>query len=699
MPLLPKPDPRNLELIFGSFNLGFIGLSLQVVFARLAVGFAGGNEVYLSIFFFFWLMLTGAGAFVIKKINPRRLFLLLCLFIPVSAIVFFMAPRAFGIIPQELVPPHIFVATIIIALFPICFINGALFSSVAFQGKGEALSSRTYWGEAVGALGGGTLTTLFYLSGGRDFTLLLLIIAVCLAATIRIRLIKYAIFAAGLAAFFGGAGNPIENAFLRMHYRPYDFQKSVSGRLIRYDSVKVKDISTLYSGGIKMADFPDDITGQEIFYWLYLAKPAMKDVAFVGAEYRMIDKFIPNTIKRVYIYPDSSWRGLLDKSYLPPEENTWVIDPVAFFKRNPRKFDAISVNLGPLLSFYDYRLESRRFIELCKSNLAAGGVLSLMVPAYDGLWPKDLRARLNNIYGNLKRNFADVQFVPGSDIVFLCADSLGLKFSLAEVSKRNHELQLNSPYFNSALIVSRLNDLKVQQAKSQLIYPLYQDRPMAIGYGLSYYFSQFGIKYGFKGFVNVYTVLALLSIIVALTMLFGNIWQRKSLPLLNIFYFGVGSFILEMTAMFHIQILGGYMYVAMGLIIGLYMAGMVFGAFWGAFIRFGNRYLKIILNRSSIPYFLFAFLSLMCLFRPESIWFWMAMAGLAGMAGGLGYAVNARAFDERPGLPYGIDMSGAMVGTVIVAALLIATLPYFAIYCFLSASSIMLFATNWWSQR
>ncbi|NLI16089.1 MAG: hypothetical protein GX409_07385 [candidate division Zixibacteria bacterium] len=699
MSILPKPDPRNLELIFSSFNLGFIALSLQVVFARLAVGFAGGNEVYLSIFFFFWLMFTGAGAFLIKKINPRRLFLLLCLMIPISATIFFISPRLFGIMGQELVPPHIFIITIAIALFPICFLNGALFSSVAFQGKGEGLSSRTYWGEAVGALGGGVITTLFYVCGGRDFTLLILIIAVCLAAAFRIKILKYLIFGAGLFGFFLGMGDPIENELLRFHYRPYHYIKSVSGRLIRYDIVKSNDIATLYSGGIKVADFPDDIAGKEIFYWLYMVKPDMKDIAFVGAEYHMVDKLVPPNIKRVYVYPDNDWRSLLDKSFLPPEDNTWVTDPVAFFKNNPRKFDAISVSLGPLLSFYDYRLETKRFIGLCRLNLAAGGVFSLSVPAYDGLWPNDLRSRLSIIYANLKRNFADVQLVPGSNVTFLCSDSLGFKINAENLCRRYDELGFNSSYFNCSMINSRLNDLKVHQAQSQLAKTVSFFEPMTIGYGLSYYFSQFGIKYGFKGFVNVYTILALLSIIVALTLLFGNIWQHKSLTLLNIFYFGAGSFILEMTAMFHIQLLGGYMYVAMGLIIGLYMAGMVFGSFWGAFIVFKNKYLKLILNSSLIPYFLFAILSLACLVQLEYIWFWMAMAGMAGVAGGLGYSINARVFDNRPGLPYGIDMSGAMVGTVVVAALLIGTISYFMIYCVMAVSGLLLFATNWRSQK
>jgi len=469
--------------------------------------------------------------------------------------------------------------------------------------------------------------------------------------------------------------------------------------MIRYDSVRTKDITTLYSGGIKVADFPDEITGQEIFYWLYLVKPAMKDIAFIGAEYHMVDRFIPNNIKRVYIYPEKNWRKLINGLYLPPDENSWVDDPIAFFKKNPRRYDAISVNLGPLLSFYDYRLETRRFFEFCHTNLAAGGVLSVTVPAYDGLWPKDLRTRLNNIYGSLKRNFADVHFVPGSELTFLCSDSLGSDLTLPDISRRCEELQLNSPYFNSALIVSRLNDFKIQEAKSQLIYSTSINQPMSIGYGLSYYFSQFGIKYGLKSFVNVYTVLALLLIIVAITLLFGNIWHKKSLPLLNIFYFGIGSFMLEMTAMFNIQMIGGYMYVAMGIIIGLFMAGMVFGAFWGAFITFRNKYLKVILNSSSIPYFLFALLSVMYLFQPESTGLWLAMVGLAGIAGGLGYTVNARGFDARPGLPYGIDMGGAMVGTVVVGALLIATLPYTLIFCILGVSGLALFATNWWSQR
>jgi spermidine synthase len=697
--LLRKFDPRNLELILSSLNLGFISLSLQVIYARLAVSFAGGNEIYLSIFFFFWLLFTGAGAFLIKKTSPRNLFIILCVFIPVTATMLYLSPLAFGLISQQLISPYFYLLTIMAVAFPICFINGALFSSVAFHGSGEALSSRTYWGEALGALGGGAITTLYYVAGGRDFTLLLFVITVCISVVIKPRVIKYGIMLLGIAGLFFKAGDGVEDALLKIHYQPYKYIGSVSGRLIRYDAVQTGDVTSLYSSGVKLADFPDDITGQEVFYWLYLAKPGMENVAFVGAEYHMVDHFVPNSIKRVYIYPENKWRGLLSSSYLPPEDNAWIDDPIAFFKKNPLKYDAISVNLGSLLSFYDYRFETKRFFALCYSNLAAGGVLSVSVPAYDGMWRQDLRTRINIIYKNLKANFTDVHFVPGSTITFLCADSLGVEFTSEGFQRRYEELQLSSPYFNAALIASRLNDVNIQQTKAQLVNPPIKNEPLQIGYGLSYYFSQFGVKYSLRSFVNVYTIVALLLIILTITLFSGNRSNRQFLPLINIFYFGAISFIIEITSLFYIQMLGGYMYVAMGIIIGLFMAGMVFGAFWGTYIKFENRILKVILNSSSIPYFIFTILALLCLFQPIVEWFWLIMVGLAGVAGGLGYTVNARAFDDRPGLPYGIDLGGAMFGTVVAVALLIAALPYSVVFCTLGASGLILFATNWWTRK
>mgnify|MGYP007051591378 CR=1 FL=1 len=688
-------NPRDLELIFGSFNLGFISLSVQVVLARLAVGFSGGNEIYLSIFFFLWLLFTGAGAFLIRKIRPRLLFSLLAIFVPISAIQFFLTDKIFGLPPGQLPAPHLYLIGVIISLFPVCFISGGLFSSVAFHGRGAGRSSRAYWGEAIGALAAGMLSTIYYLAGGRDIALAICLAMVCLAVAIPPKYIKAPLIILAMVFLASGFDAGIENALLRIHYNPFKFKDSVSSRLIRYDATVSAELTTLYAGGVKLADFPDDIIGQEIFYWPYLMKPEMKDIAFVGAEFHMVDQFVPKSIKRIYIFPENRWYRLLDDGQYPPEMNIWLKDPISFFSGNKRKLDVISITAGRLLSFYDYRLETRRFLDLCRNNLAAGGILSISIPAYDGMWHPELRRRIVTLHRNLRSLFSGIQIIPGDRLTFVCFDEPWSKPSLSALLERCDSLQLQSPYFNKPLIMTRLNDFKMNQTLKQIEAEERRSHLLAIGHGLAYYLSQFGSWYGLRGFVNLYTVITLLIVGIAVTLISGNFADRRFLPLINIFYFGFCAFLIEIIALFFIQILGGYMYLALGMIMGLFMAGMVFGAFWGTYITFKHPLLKMILGSSMIPYIIFTILGLLSLLQPRCEWFWLLLVGLAGLAGGLGYTTNAKTFDNRPGLPYGIDLAGAMVGTTVSVGLLVATIPYESVFLAVSLSGLALFATNW----
>ncbi len=700
MSLLQKPDPRRLELISGAFYLGLISLSIQVSYARLAVGFAGGNEVYLSLFFFFWLLFTSTGAFFIKKVNPSRLFLILAFLTPVSALVFFLSPRIAGIIPGQLIPPFIYTITIIITLLPICLINGGLFSSIASNIKGSGRSGRTYWGEAFGALIGGVITTIYYVSGGRDYSFLIFIAFVCLIAFIRTKAsIKAIVFIACIMLLVFGAGDPLENLLLKIRFRPYIFLKSVSGRLVRYDSIKTKRITSLYSGGIKIADFPDEITGQELFYWPYLVKPDMSNIALVRAESHMVDRFIPSHIKRLYIYPERSWRELIKPEYLPSDDNCQVNDPVVFFRETRDRFDAIILNLGPLLSLYDYRLETRRFFGFCKDKLTGDGVLSVSVSAYDGLWCDDLKQRLVSIYNILKDNFINVYFIPGQKITFICGDNIDIALTSEELINRYNTLQIDSPYFNPALIRSRTNPFKTNQVQAQLNQPVRMTGPLSIGYGLSYYFSQFGFKYNLKRIINLPVLTIITVIILFLILMSSGFHGKKFLQLLNIFYFGVTSFILEIIVLFYTQLLGGYLYIALGIILGLFMIGMALGAFLGTHYNKHPVLPKNKYNGSLVACVLFVLLSGLLLLTPGREWILLMIVTMAGFAGGLGFTSSSKPFDTKPGLPYAVDLGGAMIGTLAGLAILISALPFRSVFYIICLLGVVLFATNRWARK
>lgn len=174
MPLLPANNSGRLGLNSDAFYLGFISLSIQVVYARLAVSFAGGNEIYLSLFFFLWLLFSGIGALFTRAIKQSILFLILSIASPIFAAIFYLTPKITRNLPGQLISPEIYLFALIIALLPICLINGGLFASISHSLKSDNRSARAYFGEAFGAFIGGLVTTAYYFTGGGIFHLLFL---------------------------------------------------------------------------------------------------------------------------------------------------------------------------------------------------------------------------------------------------------------------------------------------------------------------------------------------------------------------------------------------------------------------------------------------------------------------------------------------------------------------------------------------
>jgi len=704
---------NTLTKIFipNAIYLGFISLSVQVIFARLAVSFAGGNEVYLSIFYFFWLLITAIGAITLKNIKtnmplvvgvrPRAptgtdmLFILMSLFSLISAVVFYLMPKALHIIPGQLIPPVIYLIILLAALLPVCLINGALFSSIALSYKGNSRPGKTYAGEAIGALIAGMITAIYYFSGGRDLTLLLFIACVCLMPLLRKKsLYKIMVLTcAAVIIMLLGAGNHIESLLLKINYQPYDFQQSVSGRLIRYDSVKTGNMTSLYSGGIKLADFPDYVTGQDIIYWSRLIKPDMANIALIGAETHMVDRFVPDNIERKYIFPEKRWLKLVDPGYLPDMKHCRIKDPASFLKGNDEKFDAVILNLGHLISLSSRRLETSSFFKLCRKNIADDGILTVLAPSYDGIWRDDMRKRLSEIHTNLKDIFKKVIYIPGDNLIFIGGDNIPDEINTELLIQRYSELKIDSPYFNSSLIAARTNSFKLNQVEKQLSSESKCANDMAIGHGLSNYFSMFNISFEFKGLLKYFAVLAV--IILLLILFFAGFNVNKSLSLINILYFGAISFIFELMVLYEIQLIGGYLYIALGLILSLFMAGMAAGALLE--IKYYNSLKnlpKIIHKRTTLALLIFGLIMVLFSLGYDKLWVLMIIVALAGFGGGYGFAANARYFENRPGLPYGVDLAGAILSTAAGLAILSAALDINAILLFMGVTGIILIATN-----
>ena len=662
-------DSRRLDLIPEALVLGLASLSIQVILARLAVGFAGGNEVYLGLLFLLWLLLTAGGALYKKAFRPAALFLALALITPFSASVFFIAPILAGNLPGQLVAPPLFFATAAVALLPICLVNGALFNSIAWGLAGDQRSGLTYFNEALGALAGGISSAIYYFSGGRDFSYLIAICLVCLIPVGRKSLLKNAIIiTCAILVAFWGAGDRVEDFLLALKYKPLNFRQSVSGRLIRYDATTSGDLMTVYSGGLKSADFPDEAAGPELFYWPLLIRPDLKHIAFVGAEMTMINALIPDSIGRAFIYPEVSWRNLVNQRYLPSRQDSRFADPVTFFKKATQKFDAIVINSGPLISISQGRLETADFFKSCRARLSLEGILVVSVPAFDGLWPEDLRDRLCGIYNKLCDLFPATDFIPGEKLIFVAGDNLDL--APDNLIIRHDLLDIDSPYMTPALIRTKLSDYKVDQTRHQLDMPSQSVGPLAIGPGLTYSLREAGFKPNLIGFLRPWVLILLVIIVAVPAVFYARPAAGNGLDLLIIVFFGAASFYIELLAFYHIQLTGGYLYIVLGVIIGLFMVGLALGAH--LFLKFtkSGKLPKLLRAGANPALVLFAFLAAIFLFVRGSETALLMTVTLAGIAGGYGYAAIAGLFGNNPGVPYGFDLLGAVIGNAAGLAIL-----------------------------
>jgi hypothetical protein len=164
--------------------------------------------------------------------------------------------------------------------------------------------------------------------------------------------------------------------------------------------------------------------------------------------------------------------------------------------------------------------------------------------------------------------------------------------------------------------------------------------------------------------------------------------------LITIAYFGAASFLMELLAIFRIQIMGGYLYIVLGIIVGFFMAGLALGVF--LFLRFTKleKLPKFVIKGPNLALALFAFLAAIFPFIRGSENALLIFVALAGFSGGYGYASLADRLGNNPGLPYSFDLLGASVGNIAGLALLFGTVSEMLAIGLCCGGGLLLIATN-----
>lgn len=346
-------------------------------------------------------------------------------------------------------------------------------------------------------------------------------------------------------------------------------------------------------------------------------------------------------------------------------------DGRAFLSKTDKIYDAIIVNLPEPATFQINRFYTRRFFELARRHLSTGGVLSFSMQGYDNYLAEPQRQKLSSLYNTVKEHFENILLLPGKKVFFLCSDRPLTIDIPAALAQRNIDTAYISGFFYGNLTRQRIDYLNQRLDSST---PVNTDtKPYLMRLMFSQWFAKFQTSpFGF------FMVLAILLIV--------YLWKisREEYLLFSTGCMAMGS---EILVIFAFQIYFGYIYLQIGIIITVFLAGLLPGAWLGYELQLPQKRMLVLTDGVLIA-FLVSFILAMVGFADRlSVSFFLIFGFLVSVACGFQFPVvlslkgNDNAAATRS---FSADLMGAAGGTLLTSVVLI---PYTGI---LTAAGVLI---------
>lgn len=696
---------------------GAILAGSQVLLIRRAMALAGGDEVIFAMTLVVWLLSVSAGSAIGSRLakrvrNSARVLAIGLIFLALAAfsslILLHLASALTHWIPGTVPGGGGLFLALLISLFPVGAIGGALFPfacKVLAEEEHGAVSS-AYLLEAAGSFLAGTITALVFAPhfGGLSLALLLALVGIG-AAVIILRpgfplwltllfLILIGLFAATPIRF-------LETrlfALLRPGMEVRDLLETPYGII---EVTERQGQMTIYENGLLLA-LSDDQAGSEERSHLVLAQhPRPQSVLWIGGSLggALEEALRHSSITRFDVVELNPVLFSLQK-YFGQQSGKAIgeEDRVILHRQDGRRFislsqsqsyDVITLNLpGPrtarLAKFYT--VEAFRLI---RQRLKPGGVLVFSIQTPGDFIGKDLSSLLSSLHETCLAVFDQVVVLPGENALFIAGDRQAKPAVTAqEIDARLRKRGIQPIYWDRYRLQDRLSEsrkLLLQEAlisRSEL--GLNRDDAPICFYLQQVLWSQ-QVRGGLPGILKVVRgvflpaclVIMGIAFLVALILRFvcsdwlggvGAGWAVISV--------GLSGVSLEILALIAYQIQFGSGYREIGLLMGLYMAGLSIGA---TFTR------KVITNRAAIfrivqSLWVMAPLGLVLLTSlgmvlpslPPTIGratfcFYMLLIGfLGGLHFPLAVAYAGPETASRAGILYSLDLMGSACGALVV---------------------------------
>ncbi len=735
-PLSAIPSP-----ILTITTTGFAATVAQIIILRELLVLFYGNELSAGLIFAGWLLWSGLGsglsakwALKVSAHTTLLRLMLVCLaaLLPLS-VLFIRATRIIWALPAGELPSigkMLLISVTVTGL--ICPVSGALFGIcwALYRKKSENQPLGIYLGEALGSAAGGlifyfvflpyvsVLTTIWITSGIIQFISGWMFRPWQPRSNIGLGHLMW--IAVSLLVLSGAvSGSRLDHVSRRWQWGPnlsavYDTAYHNIALLKKEGQVSV------FTNGLWLFSEPDRLSAEHGVHLALLQHPNPKTILLLGGGIAGLleELFKQPGIRQIdYVEPDPDFIRILkphlssatNASLQHPRLRRFHQDTRIFMRRSDARYDVILMNMGDPITAQMNRFYTKEFFALVKQRLLPGGIFSFAVSGGESMLGPTQARFLGSIKKTLVQIFPTTLIYPGDHVRFLATDISGVLLSdSSALANRISERNLQLTYIREEILQDALSPLRLDYLKSILEgttgAAVNRDfSPICYFHNLMMWSIQWHevLQKSLNILADLklqwlWTGLAIAGLIIVAIFWTGQHKFRIAVAG-SVFVSGAIEMVLQVVILLSFQIIEGFVYRQLALIIAFFMTGLAVGAGWisrrkpsqpkADVVR--ELFIRVQALVCMLPLGLMLFLSLIHaeirnLVSPAAMgWLFSGLSLITGILGGVHFALAVRvmagtgiALEKIGGGFYALDLAGAAAG-VLIAALFI--LPIYGI--------------------
>ncbi len=717
-------------LIANIIIAGFTGIIAQTLLIRELVNVCSGNVFSLGVILASWLFWVALGSYLSGRFSSlinRQIHLyildqlVICLALP-STILFVRSVRwLFHLMPGEILGLNSLLLLAPAALFLLAFLVGWQFT-LACQILPQV--AKVYRADVAGSLAGGAVFSFLLVQVLSPLAIVIMVIAINVFFLVILWYFSEArnqkgLFQVLLLALvlilglgFSRVSTLEEAGSQRLNWTGYQLLQTEHSKYADYALVADGDLNNIYINGVLSYTYPDKINSEFLTHLAMLETPRPDRVLVLGGGFNgIIRQLLKYPVQQIdYVELDGSLLRLAYTYLGEPDKialhdfrvNLVAADGRRYIREyRGRKFDTVLVNTGNPLTAEANRFYTLEFFQSLKQIMTANGVVVLGVDSNENYLSQEMRNFNGCIYWTLKKVFPAVVSVPGETLYLVGAQrDTFLTAEAGLLLQRLTQRGIATDTF-AAILPFRLQPERQRFIAANLSN--FPPRRLNLDFAPITYYHHL-IIWG-KQFQSLWPKLfwaagqwswwRWLFVFLLLELIWWGFAGRGEPVVWGTQVFGAGfaGMAAEMVLILSFQVLVGYVYHLLGLVIACFMLGLILGA------AYSGRMRSLWLQLGLFALFLAAIPAIVHLVasRSSSTMSLITIIILLVADGfwvGEIFTLTCLRFN-RPGLLYSLDLLGACCGTLLVSIMVVPLLGMTAT-CFALGAMVLINAGGGW---